>query len=1645
MWRYTKHYLLLICLFALRLNAQDYGHEWIDFSKTYYKIPIAKDAIYHLSYNDLINAGIPINTIDPRSIKLYLRGKETAINITGQNDGVFNPSDYLEFFGVRNRGEIDLALSTDITSTAANPHYAVYTDTTAFFLTWGGISGKRISNITPFTASGDIISSTKTIRKVYNDIYSHGINIPSHITISEYDEGEGWMSNVIVKDALLSHTFSGINTTDSIEVEIGLVGINRFRHKVEITFNNQLITTIDDFSRQTSRVVQLKISQTDLINKNLVINITPIGFGVSPDVISIAYMEVRYKENIIQNNDELIAISLTNKKFGLNTYTGFDQPIYDITDVYNVNRLHEIKIGNHIYLETKQVGNRQLLISNSLITPSITPVLFEQDNDANYLMISHQGLSASSVEYANYRKSVAGGSYDVSLVYMDRIINQYGYGERSPFAIRNYCRYMYEQHKAEYLLMIGKPSVIEFKKDGHYIRRNPNALADDGKPVFQDDLMTGGSPGGDYTLSMGYNGITPYVQALATGRLSAKNNEELRNYLDKIKEYEINSFGDDIWRKRIIHLSGGKTVGEQSVFRDYMRNYETIAKKKLLGAEVVSFNKESSQEIVFFNVSDEVNKGVGLINYFGHSAPFFIEIDIGNATDPENGYNNKGKYPILIFNGCEAGNIYVTPTSTIENWVFAKDKGAIGAIAHTSFGYSVQLNDYTEQVYKTAFTDSLYFEETFGKVLQQVAQKYSESHIFPNNGIDNLERISVTQLQQFVYLGDPAIRYFPVSKPDYAIEPQNVWVVDNNNSITAQSDSFQLAIEVTNYGRAIDSPLNICVKRNYSNNLKTVDLANATVIAPYLKDTFYITIYNDADDFSGNNNFIITLDCGNEIDELDKSNNSVIFSYYLPTNGLIARSPQEFAIVGNDTIDLVVESSDRGISGVFQYRIQVDTNPQFTAPFVDELINGGIAISKQITLPYLQDSTVYFWRSILPNVSDVIWIESSFMYITNQSGWGQGHPHQFSKNSLNGISIPNQIWQFDSVTSRLEITSSGDAVPEYFKNVRLAVNNQAMMVEATDTWNDFCVLDGIYVLTFDRESALPYHYNPQTNTRGRCGFSPRVIQDFNTSDITQRQNFVEYLKNIEDGAGLLIYSGGNAFYSLWEDTLIDRLEALGVTLLDSIDDGVPYIFVTKKGEGSIYEAQGSTNSITINATVDITGIRGEATVSTPLIGPVSNWKRNIYHAAILTGDTSIYEFETSNQFPQVSFKTIHESNQNYQSYTLDNASLYQYAHMRWKAKDSLLTAPQLQRWVLLYDGVPEGILLPSTNLGTALNVAQGDSIKISTYFVNISNYDFEDSLYVSLTYSGGSNPVVETISQLYVDALQTKDTLWIHFTIPTLALGGDYNITIQANSTLITEASYENNSLNYQLTVRPDKVNPLLDITFDGRYILDGDIVSPSPYIVISMRDDNKIAHKTDTIGWTLFLKPPCEGCGYEQIFFSSAEVQGWHPATASSNFRVELNFKNLSDGIYTLRVQGTDAAGNKAAQKDVETRFKVINKSTITHFYPYPNPFSSSCRFVFTLTGNEIPQHLLIRIMTISGVVVKEINQEELGAIHIGNNISSYAWDGTDQFGDKLANGVYLYQVLIDKQNNDSFEHSNTSADDKSFHRRWGKMYILR
>jgi len=192
-----------------------------------------------------------------------------------------------------------------------------------------------------------------------------------------------------------------------------------------------------------------------------------------------------------------------------------------------------------------------------------------------------------------------------------------------------------------------------------------------------------------------------------------------------------------------------------------------------------------------------------------------------------------------------------------------------------------------------------------------------------------------------------------------------------------------------------------------------------------------------------------------------------------------------------------------------------------------------------------------------------------------------------------------------------------------------------------------------------------------------------------------------------------------------------------------------------------------------------------------------------------------------------------------------------------------------------------------------------------------------------------------------------------------------------------------------------------------------------------------------------VFLKEP-EAENLTRIWFANYQVMQFYPGELPDNkARLEWNPTLMVDGVYELWVQAYDKSSNASGDTYYRISFEVVNKPSITNVLNYPNPFSTSTQFVFTMTGSEQPDYFKIQILTITGKVVKEITSDEIGPMNIGRNVTAYAWDGKDRYGDQLANGVYLYRVVAKLDGN--YMELRESGADNWIESGFGKMMLIR
>jgi len=216
---------------------------------------------------------------------------------------------------------------------------------------------------------------------------------------------------------------------------------------------------------------------------------------------------------------------------------------------------------------------------------------------------------------------------------------------------------------------------------------------------------------------------------------------------------------------------------------------------------------------------------------------------------------------------------------------------------------------------------------------------------------------------------------------------------------------------------------------------------------------------------------------------------------------------------------------------------------------------------------------------------------------------------------------------------------------------------------------------------------------------------------------------------------------------------------------------------------------------------------------------------------------------------------------------------------------------------------------------------------------------------------------------------------------------------------------------------------------------------------MVKLKDEARWAVLDDTSLLTVQVRYPD---GHLRRFYFNNDTLRFTPASPapSTNNTATVNFLPYfpQDGEYELIVTGKDKSGNSAGSIEYHVLFDIINKPMISNMLNYPNPFTTSTAFVFTVTGSEVPQNIKIEIMTITGKIVREITKDELGPLHIGRNITEFKWDGTDQYGQKLANGIYLYRVVTNLNGKmlDKYKATGDNTD-KYFNKGYGKMYLMR
>ena len=201
-----------------------------------------------------------------------------------------------------------------------------------------------------------------------------------------------------------------------------------------------------------------------------------------------------------------------------------------------------------------------------------------------------------------------------------------------------------------------------------------------------------------------------------------------------------------------------------------------------------------------------------------------------------------------------------------------------------------------------------------------------------------------------------------------------------------------------------------------------------------------------------------------------------------------------------------------------------------------------------------------------------------------------------------------------------------------------------------------------------------------------------------------------------------------------------------------------------------------------------------------------------------------------------------------------------------------------------------------------------------------------------------------------------------------------------------------------------DTTPPKLKLYMNDTNFVSGGITNESPIFLAFLEDENGIN--------------TASGIGHDIVAILDGDennpyILNDYYETETDNYKkgkVTYPFRDLAPGLHTILFKAWDVYNNLIT---AEIQFIVIGDGDLEleHVLNYPNPFVNYTEFWFNHNRPFEPLEVQVQILTITGKLVKTINQT---IVNEGFNSRDVKWDGKDDFGDRIGKGVYVYRLIV-------------------------------
>jgi hypothetical protein len=1658
---------------------------WYNPAKDYFKIYLKDKGVYRLTYESLVNSGVPLGGgVASEKLEIFNNGISIPIDVIDGGDLVFGPGDYLQFIG-------GAAIPTPYTS------INIYNNSNVYWLSYQSDS----TGINYQTINGYPTSYQNTYQSVPKTLHFEQDSLYERLGYAGNDLRDFWFwgkasAQFFQINSIFKVFFDGfehLNFDSAVTLTVDLHGMTSISscnpdHKAYIDITDQPIGDITWDGQSAARFQKKFYVGEDSIHiypTGNFLKVTTLGdaCGVGNDEIRINWFQMEYQKYNRSNGNNFDFIA-PERYSGINRFwiTNWSS---DKMTIYIPSKNKKIlypQFLNDIYksvlfVDTVSSETEYFCVDNYYLTPDsikrdIQSDLRNPSNGADYIIITHKKFISIADQLKAFRENdfpdttIQNARIKITLI--DDIYDEFAYGLLDPFAIQKFLKYAFENWEApapSYVVLIGDMS--------HDYRQIVSSSRENFIPSIPYYTNTYGLAASDnmFAAVVG-NDVVP---DMVISRISIETVEEGNIFLDKVINYP--SDNSKPWKQNVLLISSGLNEEDENYFG--FNN----ASVKLENLYLTPNGFKSTKIMRYPNqpqytqfqgggpeIRKAINDGTIFVNYYGHGGGY--QWDLTFLSDDIFLLENGGRLPFISSVTCYTAH-FDNQDVFGEQFIKVPGKGAIaffGSSGLTLWGIGNYIN---ELLFREIYTDRVYIT---GKAI------LNAKSLVGGSGFYN------SQIALLTLLGEPLLKLALPDKPDFALKTGDLTLTPEN---PLAGDTIIVKLKLLNLGVV------------FPNDSVNVEIIASSPDTTYIISQSKIGSFGETDSLSipwipqygGLYNFTVNVNLTDPIPEMDFTDNSINVSHVVfdlsepsvidPIDGL--------KTVG--AVDFLISDIGHYLDLSLEYFIEIDTSLSFITPLLSQKI---LPVDGELRWksPILSNGK-YFWRTRIFDGERFGGYSKSRAFTisdTTQKGY---HAAGNILNMFNTYNI-NYSYEDESLVLNTDLLPPKPSVKRFIGDIDIDIELLDSISLTTITSDGkyiylatikYWALDPLneegasqiykigsgYNGTIEGEfyGVVPNFYHPIRNQMfyHSDGFiyvadgQPFSLLRVNPeSGDTLRIQIPSGLMNsdnskIEEGPQY-ITSDGNYIYNLAiSDTsgnnrytlrVLDPSNGWNMARPDmqlsssSYYLGFTGFFVAKnylfpseyywynemrriRIEDGVYEEEWISfipfqsyyawhydwiNNVVYSTVFRPSGyepklskfqgnyVDAAGNISSSLIGPASEWNTASYQI----------ENQSSSSFFNVTLLGFNENtraldtlNSQMPSF-LDLESIdskqYPYLRMDIELVDSSLGASsqiRLKEIEVDYETLPEVIFTKPLFIVNPDTTLQGFDIKMDFKAKNIGKIRAENLSVEFYLDDEDSSFFVQNISIDPDSSVPVESQILSTYALSPATLHKIKAVGKQESKEYFTF----NNILRKGFYVARDSIKPLFTITVDGKEIINGDVVSSNPDIIITLKDSGPLQLDTSLIT-VVYNNIP--------LNFTRPDVEIKQTSYPENTLQLRWN-PELPDGRHVLEVLGKDPSGNFFDSVAHRTVFYIFNHFDLVEVYNYPNPFSSETYFTFQLYGDNAKlEEFKIKVYSVAGRLIRDFDVP-LAALRSGFN--KIYWDGRDEDGDEVANGVYFYKVI--------------------------------